>query len=142
MEFKLIVDKEHKEEVIVYAKEENQLVKEIRELVMSNYQLNAYKAGEIIRISPNEVYCFTIEKNKLYAVTEKEKLQIKQRLYQIEEQLGNSFVKINQSSIANIRKIDRFTVSLGGSLVVIFKNGYRDYISRRQAKFVKERLGI
>ena len=138
----MIIDKEHKEEVIVYAKEETQLVKEIKALVTNEFQLIAYKEGDIFRISPNDVFCFTIEKNKLYAVTEKEKLQIKQRLYQIEEMLGNSFIKINQSSIANVNRIDRFTVSIGGSLVVIFKNGYRDYISRRQAKFVKERMGI
>ena len=138
----MIIDKEHKEEVIVYAKEETQLVKEIKALVTNEFQLIAYKEDDIFRISPNDVFCFTIEKNKLYAVTEKEKLQIKQRLYQIEEMLGNSFIKINQSSIANVNRIDRFTVSIGGSLVVIFKNGYRDYISRRQAKFVKERMGI
>lgn len=142
MDFKLIIDKEHKEEVIVYAKAETQLVNSIKELVLSEIQLVAFKGDEIIKISPNDVYCFTIEKNKLYAVMENEKLQIKKRLYQIEESLGNNFVKINQSSIANIKKIDRFSVSIGGALMVKFKNGYRDFVSRRQAKFVKERMGI
>ena len=142
MDFKLIIDKEHKEEVIVYAKAETQLVNSIKELVLNETQLVAFKGDEIIKISPNDVYCFTIEKNKLYAVMENEKLQIKKRLYQIEESLGNTFVKINQSSIANIKKIDRFSVSIGGALMVKFKNGYRDFVSRRQAKFVKERMGI
>ncbi len=142
MDFKLIIDKEHKEEVIVYAKAETQLVNSIKELVLSETQLVAFKGDEIIKISPNDVYCFTIEKNKLYAVMENEKLQIKKRLYQIEESLGNTFVKINQSSIANIKKIDRFSVSIGGALMVKFKNGYRDFVSRRQVKFVKERMGI
>jgi len=142
LDFKLIIDKEHKEEVIVYAKAETQLVNSIKELVLSETQLVAFKGDEIIKISPNDVYCFTIEKNKLYAVMENEKLQIKKRLYQIEESLGNTFVKINQSSIANIKKIDRFSVSIGGALMVKFKNGYRDFVSRRQVKFVKERMGI
>ena len=142
MDFKLIIDKEHKEEVIVYAKAETQLVNSIKELVLSETQLVAFKGDEIIKISPNDVYCFTIEKNKLYAVMENEKLQIKKRLYQLEESLGNTFVKINQSSIANIKKIDRFSVSIGGALMVKFKNGYRDFVSRRQVKFVKERMGI
>lgn len=142
MEFNLIIDKEHKEEVIVYAKRESLLVKEIEELVKNSNQITSFKEDEIVMINPNEVYCFTIESNKLYAIMENERLQIKQRLYQIEEQLGNSFVKINQSSIANINKIERFGATIGGSLIVKFKNGYRDYVSRRQAKFVKKRMGL
>ena len=142
MEFKLIIDQDRKEEVIIYARAENQLVKEIRDLVVNDSCLIAYKDDAVIKISPSEVYCFTIENNKLYAIMEKERLQIKQRLYQVEELLGSGFVKINQSSIANISKVERFRASIGGSLVVIFKNGYKDYISRRQAKIVKERFGL
>ena len=33
-------------------------------------------------------------------------------------------------------------VTLGGSLTVVLKNGYRDYVSRRQLKAVKERMGL
>ena len=73
---------------------------------------------------------------------EKEQLYLKQRLYQVEDNLDKDFIKINQSTIANIRMIERFSVSIGGSLQVIFKNGYKDYVSRRQLKSVKERMGI
>ena len=143
MDFKLILDKERKEEVVVYAKEKTALVKEIEELVnKSQESIIGYNSDEMIRLNPKEVYCFTIENNKLYAVMENDKLLIKQRLYQLEEELDNDFVKINQSSIANIKKIDRFKATLGGSLIVLFKNGYRDYVSRRQARYVKERLGV
>ena len=61
---------------------------------------------------------------------------------QLEEMLDDSFVKINQSCIANIKKIDRFKATVGGSLTVIFKNGHIDYVSRRNLKNVKERLGL
>ena len=56
--------------------------------------------------------------------------------------LGTDFIKINQSCIANIRQIQRFDTSFSGTLRVIFKNGYTDYVSRRQLKAVKERLGL
>ena len=52
------------------------------------------------------------------------------------------FIKINQSTVANITKIERFETSIGGSLSVRFKNGYRDYVSRRNLKKIKERMGI
>ena len=70
------------------------------------------------------------------------RVRVKFRLYEIEEVFDTGFVKINQSCIANISKMKKFDVSLGGALRVEFKNGYRDYVSRRQMRAVKERLGI
>ena len=67
---------------------------------------------------------------------------IKNRLYQIEEIVDSNFIKINQSCIANINQIKKFDATLGASLLVIFKNGHSDYISRRELKNVKRRLGL
>ena len=77
-----------------------------------------------------------------FAITEKERLRLKCRLYQLEEVLPEYFVKINQSCVANIRKVARFDTSVSGTLLIKFKNGYKDYVSRRQMKAVKERLGL
>ena len=41
-----------------------------------------------------------------------------------------------------VTKIKKFESTIGGSLKVIFKNGYVDYISRRELKIVKQRMGI
>jgi DNA-binding LytR/AlgR family response regulator len=46
------------------------------------------------------------------------------------------------SCIANLSKIKKFNASFSGSLSVVFKNGYTDYVSRRSVKFIKERLGL
>lgn len=143
MDFKLIIDKDKKEEIIVYAKEKTPLIEEIEALVKnSGSGIIGYAENEAVNVAFKDVCCFTIEKNKLYAVMDNRRLLIKERLYQIEERLGFDFVKINQSSIANVKKIDRFKASIGGSLMVLFKNGYKDYVSRRQTKSVKERMGI
>lgn len=85
---------------------------------------------------------FFTEDNKVFALTENEKYRLKSRLYQLEENLNDNFVKINQSCIANIKSIDKFKATVGGSLTVIFKNGYVDFVSRRNLKNVKERLGL
>ena len=53
-----------------------------------------------------------------------------------------SFIKINQSCLANKKKIKKFEYTIGGSLRVVFKNGYIDYIARRELKNVKERMGL
>ena len=142
MKFRLFIDRDREEEVIVYAHEKSRLVSSIEKLVSDNTELIGYNGKTAVRINLCEVYCFVTERNKVYAVTEKEKLQMKLRLYQLEEIADESFVKINQSCIANISKIKCFEYSPYGSLTVVLKNGTRDYISRRNIKKVKERFGI
>ena len=143
MKFTVILNSEREEEVIVYAKEKNSLVKSIEDLVngADNYFIVQNESG-IKRITEKEAYCFYIEDKKVYALTEKEKLLLKMRLYSIEEKLSEDFIKINQSTVINIKKIKRFDVSVTGTLKVIMKNGYTDYVSRRRIKNVKERLGL
>lgn len=143
MELKIIIDKNRKEEINIYAHSRNALIDQIEELVNNTpREIIGYCDEQVVKVPLNEIFCFTIEKGKLYCITEKEKFLIKQRLYQIEELIDKDFIKINQSSVANIRKIERFDASFGGSLMVIFKNGYKDYVSRRQIKLVKERIGF
>lgn len=143
MKFTVILNSEREDEVIVYAKEKNSLVKSIEELVngADNYFTVQNERG-IKRITEKEAYCFYIEDKKVYVLTEKEKLLLKMRLYSIEEKLSEDFIKINQSTVINIKKIQRFDVSVTGTLKVVLKNGYTDYVSRRRIKNVKERLGL
>jgi len=142
MKFRLFIDRDREEEVVVYAHEKSRLVSSIEKLVSDNAELIGYNGKTAVKINLSEVYCFVTERNKVYAVTEKERLQMKLRLYQLEEIADENFVKINQSCIANIRTIERFDASVSGTMRVVFKNGYTDYVSRRQMKTVKERLGL
>ena len=142
MDIKVIIDKTKSEEVLIYAHEKNELVAEIERLVAkSNFELVGYKDNEARKLNLLSVNCFIIENNKVYALTQ-DKLQVKARLYQVEAMLDENFIKINQSCIANIRQIEKVEGTFSGSLSVVFKNGYKDYISRRNLKNVKERLKL
>lgn len=143
MKFSLFIDKQREEECIIYVHEKSRLTDEIERLISEDaLELTGYKDSSIIKLNLSEVYCFVVEGGKTYAITENDKLIIKYRLYQLEEKLTESFVKINQSCIANVKKIKRFDASFSGSLLVVLKNGYSDYVSRRQLKKVRERLGV
>lgn len=143
MKCEITIGSNHEEGVWIYADEKTHLVEEIEELVLGeSNEIVCYKDKEILKINPSQAYCFFVEDNKVFALTDKDKLQTKQRLYQIEGILSDDFVKINQSCIANIKKIKKFDASVYGSLLVEFKNGHTDYVSRRQVKTVKERIGF
>lgn len=138
------IDKNEEERVIIYAKERTSLVDEIEKLVNSTgVSLVGTLDDSSSIINPCDVTCFMVENNKIYALIEDKKYQLKERLYQLEDMPFNEFfVKLNQSCFANIKKIKEFKSSIGGSVMVIFQNGYKDYISRRELKNVKERIGL
>ena len=143
MKFRLIIDKNREEEVIVYSHNETKLTDDIKRIVESNAkEFVGYIEREGYKFGLSEVYCFVAQDNNVYAVTAENKFRLKMRLYQIEEMLDDDFIKINQSCIINIRQIKKFDSSFSGVLKVVLKNGYSDYVSRRNIKNVKERLGV
>lgn len=143
MKFRLIIDKSREDEVIVYAHKKTKLIEEIENLVKeNNFELVGFVDREAVKLDLAEVYCFISENNNVFAICEKEKFRLRERLYKLEEKLPENFVKINQSCIADIKKIKRFDTSFTGVLKVVFKNGYTDYVSRRNVKNIKERLGL
>lgn len=143
MKLEIIIDPNSEEKVTVVARDKNDLVEKIEQLVtQTGNELVGFSGKEGEKISPADVCFFVAEEDKIYAEMLDKKLQIKSRLYILEGQLPKNFVKINQSCLANINMITRFDASVSGTLTVFFKNGKRDYVSRRQLKHVKERLGL
>lgn len=143
MKCTVITGESEREEVVIYCRRRTPLVERIERLADSDDdRLLGFKNGEVTVLNTGDVYCFVVENNKVQAVLENEKFTLKQRLYIIEECLGPEFIKINQSCVANLEKILKFDTTVAGSLKVIFKNGYVDYVSRRNIKSIKERLGL
>ena len=140
MKIKIFIDKEHDEEVIIYAHEKTELVDKIERLVKGEESIFAKRDRVSYNIELSDIVCFTAENNKVYAHTGKEAFEVEEKIYELEEFLPDNFIKINKSCIANIDKIKSFDATISGTLAVNFKNGYRDYVSRRRMKHVKERL--
>ena len=141
MNYRLIIDRDRPEEVLVYAHEESRLTRTIERLCKEEaIRLIGYREREMVPLNLSDVCCFIVEDNRIWALTDTERLSLKCRLYTLEEELPDSFVKLNQSCIANLGKILRFDTSFGGTLTVRFQGGYTDYVSRRNLKTVKERL--
>ena len=143
MKCEVIIDNQCEEKVVIYTREENSLIDDIKQLIMNNdLEIFGYLNKEIVKLNPTDIYCVSVIDNKIYAVCEDKRYMLKERLYIYEDKLPSNFVKINQSCIANINKIERFDTSFSGTLKIRFKNGYTDYVSRRQLKFIKEKVGI
>ena len=144
MKFKLIIDKEKEEEVIVTAKERSPLIDEIEALI-SKYtdRIPGYLDDEIKMLAVSEIECITVLDGKTYAIDgNNQKYRLKQRLYELEATLPAFFIRINKSALANEKALDRFAVAYTGAVDAVFKCGYREYVSRRCFSQIKRRFAV
>lgn len=144
MKFTLNIDSTKDEEIIINAHQKTKLIEEIEKLVINDsFELVCIDEDKIaVILEFSDIHCFVVENNKVYAYTDKSKYAIKYRIYQLIDKLPPSFIKVNQSCVGNIKKIERFDASIAGSLIIKFKCGYKDCVSRRQLKEFKERFGF
>ncbi|MBQ7817818.1 MAG: LytTR family transcriptional regulator [Oscillospiraceae bacterium] len=133
MKFKLIIDKEKDEEVVVTAHARTALIDEIEALISKHTdRIPGYTEDDIKMLSVSEIECITVLDGKTYAIDfGNRRYRLKQRLYELEQQLPPSFIRINKSTLANEARLDRFRVTYAGSVDAVFKCGYTEYVSRR-----------
>ena len=142
MNFKLIIDKEKDEEIVATVHARSALIDEIETLISKHTdRIPGYTEDDIKMLSASEIECVTVLDGKTYAIdSQNRRYRLKQRLYELEEQLPSSFIRINKSTLANDRALDRFTVTVAGSVDAVFKCGYTEYVSRRCFAQIKRRL--
>ena len=142
MKFKLIIDKEKDEELVATVHQRSALIDEIEALISKHTdRIPGYTEDDIKMLSIAEIECITVLDGKTYAIDSKNRrYRLKLRLYELEQQLPASFIRINKSTLANENALDRFTVTVAGSVDAVFKCGYREYVSRRCFAQIKRRL--
>ncbi len=80
---------------------------------------------------------------KVFAVTHKGEYALRLRLYELEERLPtHQFVRISNSEIINLKKVDSFDMSFTATICVKLSNGTVTYVSRRYVSKLKKILGI
>lgn len=144
MKFKVIIDKEKEEEIVATVHRHIALIDEIEALIQAHTgtgRIPGYTEDDIKMLSVSEIECITVIDGKTYAVDSKNRqYRLKQRLYELEQQLPASFIRINKSTLGNENALDRFTVTYAGSVDAVFKCGYSEYVSRRCFTQIKRRF--
>ncbi|MBQ8881345.1 MAG: LytTR family transcriptional regulator [Oscillospiraceae bacterium] len=144
MKFTLIIDKEKDEEVVATVHERTALTDEIEALVLKHSgadRIPAYGDDDMKILAFSDIECVTVLDGKTYAIDSKnQRYRLRQRLYELEALLPASFIRINKSTLANEKALDRFTVAYTGAVDAVFKCGYTEYVSRRCFAQIKRRL--
>lgn len=80
---------------------------------------------------------------KVFAVTDSGEYTLRQRLYELESRLPPSqFVRISNSEIINLKKVDHFDLNFAGTICVKLSDGSTTYVSRRYVSKLKKRLEL
>ena len=144
MKFNLIIDKTKDEEIVATVHERSELTDRIEALILEyngTDKLAAFNKDEMLFLSFSEIECITVLDGKTYAVDSRgTMLRIKKRLYELEALLPSYFIRINKSSLANEKRLKKFTTSFSGAVDAVFKCGYTEYVSRRCFAEIKRRF--
>ena len=105
--------------------------------------LAGFREERVTVLEPNQIDRIYASGGKVYAETEKGTYLLRLRLYEAERRLANaSFVRISNSEIVNLKKVEGFDLSFTGTICVSLSNGTVTYVSRRYVARIKQLLGL
>lgn len=129
---------------VIYAEEVTAEVQRAVSLLAEEHAdlISATEEEKIVMLHPEDIYLIRAESDKTILYTAKRQYRSNRRLYELERLLGKNFMRISKGVIINLQLLDYVAPSLGGVMVLVMKNGQRDYISRKYLPAFKRYLGI
>lgn len=105
--------------------------------------ISGHKDEKIEILEQTDLIRIYANSGKVFAVTNKGEYILCLRLYEIENRLpSNQFIRISNSEIINLKKVNNFDLSFTGTICVKLSNGIITYVSRRYVPKLKKILGI
>lgn len=145
MKIRLDISSEYQEkEVIIRANKKDEEVAEIlrnlQEIDTKLHNINGYLDNTVYSLSTQDILFFETNDRNVYAHTKDNAFLIHYRLYELEENLPDNFLRVSKSSILNVDEVKSLTQSVMGNLIQ-FRDSYKQiYVSRRFLKKLKLKL--
>ena len=146
MKVRIVLDKDLiEEEVIIKCNKMTPMIKKLQENLLEAIQTTPlivfYKAHKEYYLELSTILFFETDGNNTYAHPRQDAYITKKRLYELEELLPKSFIRISKSTIVNTTHILSLSNSFGSSTLVEFEQSHKQvYVSRRYLKSLKQRL--
>lgn len=121
--------------------EVEQLSKQIESI--NNKAINAWKNKELYILDINQIESIYSNSGKVYIRTETAEYTSKNKLYELEEIVGNTaFIRVSNSEIINFNKLKTVDLGIIGTIKLNLQSGYSTYVSRRNINKIKKYLKI
>ena len=103
-------------------------------------------SNKAITVTDNErifvLYMLRVENERAAVYTRTKRFDSGRRLYEFEDMLGVSFMRISKSVLINLQYLECVEPTLGGLMMVTLKNGCKECISRKYLPAFKKYLGL
>ena len=106
-----------------------------------NTKIIGYKRDKKYFIQIESIYYIELIDKKTFIYTKEECYESPLWVYQIEEQLDQQFIRVNKSTILNMKYIKSLKADIGSRIIVYLDNQDQVLVSRTYAKEFKKRLG-
>ena len=118
------------------------LAEKLREAALPR-PFTVYQEREPVRVSRSMVLRFFAEDKGVSCQTGKGVFSVRQRLYELEEELeGTRFVRVSNSEIVNLDRVTGLDLTLAGTIKMTLEGGTVCWVSRRYVKKIKQALGL
>lgn len=104
--------------------------------------VTAFNNERIIVLKESDIYVIRVEDKKTVIYCKDKQYISKKRLCELEKTLKSSSMKISKTTLINLKYIEGIEAAFGGMMLLIMKNGVKDYVSRRYLPDLKKYLGI
>ncbi len=130
-------------EVIIRCSEINDEVLAIQSLLSGHKssEMPLYIGDTEYYVPKKEVLFFETSGGRVFAHTRNRMYSCEKKLFELEEMLGASFLRISKSTIVNIMEIESLHKEITGSGEIRFRRSDKStYFSRGYAKILKDRI--
>jgi len=149
-----IVDNIEEDEIIIRCRELTETVTALQKAIaektakppeMVFYKDNAFEKGEKCKeefyFPLDKILFFETDNDTVYAHTAAETYKTDFKLYELQEILPNSFIRVSKSTIVNVKHILSINKNLISSSLVKFNKSHKQiYVSRLYYKDLKQKL--
>lgn len=125
-------------EIQINAPERNEEVQRIENELLAKQDkiinnIIGIQDNDIFIINVSDVITFYSDEKNNFCKTKDGIYKVKEKLYYLEDKLPtNDFIRISNSVIANINHVKCFNTSIIGKILVKFKDGSEETVSRRK----------
>ncbi len=103
--------------------------------------LAAQAEGKTFLLSPDSVEIIRTEGREIALYTTNAKRFVVNRtLYELEQLMGSSFIRISKSALVNFFSIDHVQASFNGTMEIVMHSGIEEVITRSYKQQFKQRL--
>lgn len=144
MQIEIQIDSSHSDtKVIVVAPSMTEEVESLVKMLSDDtpHFLTGSRNNKLEVLEPEDLIRIYSSSGKVFAVTPKGEYTLRLRLYELEQRLDhNRFVRISNSEIINLKKVEHFDLNFTGTICAKLTDGSKSYVSRRYLPKIKQML--